>query len=113
MDKDCGNCSSWANSTQSPFGLCSISAKKGLINKGGSCDKWSANKTHPDYISAGIDEIRENIAERDTLKAENARLREALEKIAQHDGCEDYYHHYCGCGDQLEDIAFKALEDSQ
>ena len=58
MDKNCGNCTSWADSTRPPFGLCSISKKEGLINKGGDCPSWTPNKEHPAYISHGIDEIR-------------------------------------------------------
>lgn len=50
---------------------------------------------------------RENVAN-DKI----AKLREGLEKIWNHAGCEDYYHHFCGCGDELEEIAKEYLEET-
>jgi len=50
------------------------------------------------------------IAQRDTCREENRRLRDALQQIAKGKSCNDYYCHACGCQEEQEDIARAALE---
>jgi len=37
------------------------------------------------------------------------RLVNELTKVDEWESCDDYYHHYCGCGYDIEDIVGNAL----